>query len=660
MLAAAMAMTAWAQGWPSGYGGVMLQGFYWDSYVDTQWSNLEQQADELSQYFDLIWLPQSGNCNTSYNVMGYTPVYWFDQNSSFGSEQQLRSLIATYKQKNVGMIADVVINHRGSLGEGGSWVDFPAETYKGATWQLGLADICIDDDGGATAKKYAISGAADTGDDWSGMRDLDHTSANVQANVEAYLDFLKNDMGYAGFRYDMTKGYAAKYTGIYNKVAAPTFSVGEYWDGDLSKVESWIDGTKVDGAVQSAAFDFPTRYSVRNACNNSNWQYLSTSGLAGYDAYKRYAVTFIENHDTQYRSATEQNDPIKSNIAAGNAFILSMPGTPCVFLPHWQSYKEEIKQLISARKAAGITNESKATVTASAIIGYQATVDDKLCLTLGYVSSVPAGYQQAVSGTNYKVYLSNTLETVWADKPSGSYDEGFDVTLTALTTSADARIVYTTDGSQPTASSPSVTSGTAITIAATTTLKAALLVGGSVGATVERTYTIKPFQAHDATVYVKAASWPALYLYAWANDGSNTQLNGSWPGKQVTATATVNGETWYAQGFSIPTSSYSFNIVLSQGSSANQTVDIGPISSDKYYIVSSEKSAGKYTVEDVTATYTAIRGVTADAATPLAPTRVYSLDGQLLRTLPAGTSTTEALSGLHRGIYIVGGKKFVK
>lgn len=59
-----------AQGWPSNYGGVMLQGFSWDSYVDTQWSNLESQADELSQYFNLIWVPQSGNCNTSHNVMG--------------------------------------------------------------------------------------------------------------------------------------------------------------------------------------------------------------------------------------------------------------------------------------------------------------------------------------------------------------------------------------------------------------------------------------------------------------------------------------------------------------------------------------------------------------------------------------------------------------
>lgn len=29
-----------AQGWPANYSGVMLQGFYWDSYQDTKWSTL--------------------------------------------------------------------------------------------------------------------------------------------------------------------------------------------------------------------------------------------------------------------------------------------------------------------------------------------------------------------------------------------------------------------------------------------------------------------------------------------------------------------------------------------------------------------------------------------------------------------------------------------
>ena len=141
IFACCLSLSIGAHGWPANYGGVMLQGFSWDSFIDTQWTNLEAQSDELAEYFDLIWVPQSGNCNSSYNVMGYTPVYWYDHNSSFGTEAQLRSFIKTCKEKGVGVIADVVINHRGSLGVNGSWVDFPAETYQGKTWQIGRAHV---------------------------------------------------------------------------------------------------------------------------------------------------------------------------------------------------------------------------------------------------------------------------------------------------------------------------------------------------------------------------------------------------------------------------------------------------------------------------------------------------------------------------------------
>ena len=88
-----------AQGWPSQYQGVMLQGFYWDSYSDTRWTKLEAQADELAAFFDLVWIPQSGDCGSQ--SMGYDPLYWFPghYNSSFGTEAQLRSMISKFKGK---------------------------------------------------------------------------------------------------------------------------------------------------------------------------------------------------------------------------------------------------------------------------------------------------------------------------------------------------------------------------------------------------------------------------------------------------------------------------------------------------------------------------------------------------------------------------------
>ena len=90
----ATTLSTMAQGWPSDYQGVMLQGFYWDSFKDSRWTRLEGQANELSQAFDLVWIPQSANCGS--NSMGYDDLWWFnDYNSSFGNEEQLRAMIQT-------------------------------------------------------------------------------------------------------------------------------------------------------------------------------------------------------------------------------------------------------------------------------------------------------------------------------------------------------------------------------------------------------------------------------------------------------------------------------------------------------------------------------------------------------------------------------------
>ena len=58
---------------------------------------------------DLVWLPQSGKCIETTKVMGYKPYYYFNQNSSFGTEAELRSLIAKFKANGIGAIADVVV-----------------------------------------------------------------------------------------------------------------------------------------------------------------------------------------------------------------------------------------------------------------------------------------------------------------------------------------------------------------------------------------------------------------------------------------------------------------------------------------------------------------------------------------------------------------------
>lgn len=659
-----------AQGWPSQYEGVMLQGFYWDSFSQSQWVKLEKQADELSQYFSLVWLPQSANCGGT--SMGYDDLYWFPghYDSSFGSEAELRSLIKTFKDKGIGTIADVVINHRKNVS---SWVDFPKETYNGVTYELKSTDICANDDGGktktwATQNGYSLSSNNDTGEGWDGMRDLDHKSENVQTNVKAYLGMLLNDLGYVGFRYDMVKGYSATYTKMYNEDSKPQFSVGECWDGS-NTIKNWIEGT----GKTSAAFDFQFRYTVRNAANNGdwrkliqqnegNWPLVSNSYNSG--SYKQYAVTFVENHDTEKRSNAAQ-DPIKKDTLAANAYLLAMPGTPCVFLTHWIDCKRDIKAMIDVRHAAGIQNTGSYNIEQANNTKFAAFSStgskSKLLVVVGDTRQyAPADtWVKVLEGYHYAYYLDNGANTAWVDLPSGEYEGRQQATLTAVSANGDAQLVYTTDGSNPTAQSTKVASGTKIDIEGDVTLKVGLLVGSAVSGIVTRTYTAAAsVEKKTITVYVNTdkVGWTAVNFWTWGGDDTHSPANKSWPGDKVSNTVTVSGKNWYSKQYTINGDDDFVNFVFSTGSGSPQTIDINNVSTDKFFEISTEKnSEGKYLYNDVTGQYTGIEEVIANSQKPTANSQCYDLQGRRLSSL-----TSHPHSPLGKGLYIVNGRKVVR
>ena len=607
-----------AQGWPANYDGVMLQGFYWDSYRASKWCNLEAQADDLAPYFSLVWIPQSANCSSG-RSMGYDDLYWFSNyNSSFGNEAELRSMINTFKSKGIGTIADVVINHRNTLT---SWTDFPVETYKGVTYKMNSTDICSDDDKGGTLSwankqtpKITLSSNKDTGDGWDGMRDLDHNSSNVQTVVKAYLDMLLNDFGYAGFRYDMVKGYAGKFTGIYNTAAKPRFSVGEYWDGNVATVKTWINATKVNEVPTSAAFDFPIRYAVRDLIAN-NWGSMAKSGLISDATYRQYAVTFVENHDTEYRSSDEKQDPIRKDTLAANAYILASCGTPCVFYKHWQAYPTDIKKMINARHIAGITNTSNTTFNVRMGANYNVLKTEgshgTLYAAMGANANkytAPSGFTEILRGYHYRYLLSNSSNVAWIDLPSGHYDDVQKARLTAVSDKQGVQLVYTTDGTEPTAQSRKATSGTEIDIPmGTTTLKVGLLTGSTVSAIATRTYDIsKPeaFTPYDITVYVNTdnVGWNSVNFWAWEDQsGENLTTSGKWPGDAVTATKTIEGKKWYYKTYRIAERGNMISFVFNTGSGNQQTIDVYDLKKDTYIEIFDEKDSQKhYTIKNVT------------------------------------------------------------
>ena len=614
-----------AQGWPANYKGVMLQGFYWDSYKETTWKQLTEQADELSAYFDLIWVPNSGTTSSYYfnstsTSMGYDPCFWLKHNSCFGTEEELHTMINTFKQKGTGIIEDVVINHKNGLK---GWADFPQEDiivdgkeYK-IHWNYtndAYPEVCQDDEAN-TASKSPIyekcTGSNDTGDNFDGYRDLDHTNATVQANVETYLDYLQNVLGYEGFRYDMVKGYGAQYTRIYNTAAKPKFSVGEYWDSK-DKITTWIK----NNGYTSAAFDFGLKTTINNTFGTGNWD-IADKSLAADASLSQYAVTFVDNHDT-YRSTS---NPLTNNILAANAFILALPGTPCIFWPHWTAYKEELKKMIEARKKAGISNTSKIIRQEKVDGGYVTVVqgeNNNIMVISGYPQNLSTdGYTPVSVGTtengNYAFYISNTAKNytiyvkasaapnlyVWTNdknetklngvwpgtKMSNQKYIGNELYYyTTVTTTASSINCIFNNGSSQTKDIKGITGDAYYSYNGTT---------GYEKLNTPSTTAITTLTSQDGTyAYFKApASLTTVYCWAW-DSNKNNYTGGNWPGKTCTIVGQdEDGNNIWLWKYDGQLTSQPTQIIFNGGKNTWQTADLDFVNGGCYTTTGYQYSA---------------------------------------------------------------------
>lgn len=398
---------------PAQYPGVMLQAFYWDSYQDkghgrTKWIDLKSQAAEIGQWFDLVWLPPSAK---STGGTGYLPVQYSSQDSDWGTKKNLKAVIDTLHQNGCRVVADMVANHAASSS---GWCTMAVENFGSyGTFNPTMAWICNSDE--ATGHCTETFGGADDGygseANYEAGRDWCHSKQEVRDMFKAYAQWLRNEIGYDGFRYDYCKGFHMSHVNEYNTAGKAFFSVLEYWDGDVNVLQSRLN----DANWNTCTFDFATKYTaLNNGIAAGNYNGCRGAGLLGAGK-GRYAVTFVDSHDSYQRDANEFLGPgnsmknLDGKTMQANAYILCMPGTPCVFYPHWVTWKADIKAIINARYKAGVHNES-AVNDESGNGYYKATVtgtNGQIRLLLGPNSdynTTPAGFTLAAKGTNWGVY----------------------------------------------------------------------------------------------------------------------------------------------------------------------------------------------------------------------------------------------------------------
>lgn len=326
LLAGAGTLHAENIGVPSECEDVMLQAFYWDSYKltkygRTKWIDLLKDTAAINANFDVLWFPPSAGPTGS--GVGYSAKQYASQDSDWGTKAKLQELITALHKGNTKVLADVVINHRGNYN---SWCNFYQDNFGTyGTWQLTQKHICSNDecftDKNSTCYNASSSdrGAYDTGSNFDGARDLDHTNEYVQSWAKAYTKWLLNTMNYDGFRYDMTLGYKGSYLGMYNEAAQPYMSVSELWEG-VDRQKQHLEEANYNTMI----FDFPLKYNLSGIPggsygklnkNKKSFNSLRALGL------EKYSVTFIDNHDTFERSDSQGNEYIGYNSDLSDATI---------------------------------------------------------------------------------------------------------------------------------------------------------------------------------------------------------------------------------------------------------------------------------------------------------------------------------------------------
>jgi alpha-amylase len=356
---------------------VFLQGFYWNCTPGgLWWDTLSLLAPQIaSAGFGAIWFPSPVKGMAGGLSMGYDPYDHYDfgeYNQSggietrFGSKQELLNAITTYHSLGLEVWADAVMNHM----NGGEqkvpyeckpYPSFPDSDYlifnypngsgrfkKNASYFYPNLEHCNVDQPyhGDPVFQFGI---------W-----LDHDKQKVKDSLIVWGQYLKNILGFDGFRLDAAKHMDPIFVGPWlQAVNSGHYAVAEYY-GSIDEIKTWLHYCQDVFGGDVSMFDFPLRFDLKEMCNNTSGSYdmtwldgagLVNNGVSGFDV-----ATFVENHDfdrTGWDGSTDiGHAPIIYDKHMGYAYILFSEGRPCVWFRDYFFYglKGKIDTLIWIRQ----------------------------------------------------------------------------------------------------------------------------------------------------------------------------------------------------------------------------------------------------------------------------------------------------------------------
>ncbi len=399
--------------------GTLMQFFHWYIPDDgSLWNELKEQSDYLASLgINAVWLPPAekgvdGSKSVGYDVYDIYDLGEFDQKGTvrtkYGTKQQLIDAVKTVQSKGIQVYVDIVMNHMGgAVGkekvkvrkvnpdnrneyiseefeiEAYTKFSFPGrkDTYSSFKWDhhcfTGVDYAADSGENGIFQIMNEYQGWEDVVDEEKGnydylmFADIEFRNPEVREELKRWGKWFYETVGFDGVRLDAVKHIAPQF---YNEwldymraeVNPNLFAVGEYWaPGDLPLLKKYLDA--VDGKM--SLFDASLHHTLHQASQSGSDFDLTTifdNSLVG-DA-PTFAVTVVDNHDTQPLQALEA--PVEGWFKgiAYALILLRQGGYPCIFYPdlygaHYKDYGrdgneheiwlekcEDLEKLLFARK----------------------------------------------------------------------------------------------------------------------------------------------------------------------------------------------------------------------------------------------------------------------------------------------------------------------
>lgn len=296
--------------------------------------------------FTAIWLnPLLENNMPTYSYHGYSTTDFYKVDPRYGSNELYRKLVAEAKNRGIGVIMDMIVNHIGS--EHWWMKDLPTDdwlNFQDEPVMTSHEHITEQDPYASEYDKRLYS------DGWfvTTMPDLNQRNPlmadYLTQNALWWIEYL----GLAGIRMDTypypDKNYMTEWTRRLT-LEYPEFSmVGEEWTSNQAAVAYWQRGNiNRDGYVSylPSLMDFPLQEAMRSALVTEEGSRLDDGSQGGLmRLYQALAndfvypdpgalVIFPDNHDMS-RIFTQMNEDY-GLFKIAMAYVLTMRGTPQIY-----------------------------------------------------------------------------------------------------------------------------------------------------------------------------------------------------------------------------------------------------------------------------------------------------------------------------------------